>query len=90
MKRVWQWCQNNRHTPLADQYRKLSQKLKGHYQYYGVRGNYQKLASLYTHVQKAWQYWLSRRSSESNIPWMEFKKLLTHFPLPKPRIVKGI
>jgi RNA-directed DNA polymerase len=90
MKRVWQWCQKNRHTPLAQQYRKLSQKLKGHYQYYGIRGNYEKLASFFTHVDKAWRYWLSRRSSESNIPWEKFHKLQAYFPLPKPRIVKGI
>lgn len=90
MKRVWQWCKTNRHMPIVEQYRKLSQKLMGYYQYYGVRGNYQQLANFYINLEKAWHYWLSRRSNESNIYWEKFQKLLNHFPLPKPRIVKNI
>lgn len=55
MKRVWQWCRTNRHMQLAEQYRKLCQKLKGHYQYYGIRGNYQKLSkSSLNYSQKQW------------------------------------
>ena len=40
MKRAWCWCRNHRHEPLREQYRMLCLKLRGHYQYYGVRGNY--------------------------------------------------
>jgi group II intron reverse transcriptase/maturase len=47
MQAVWQWGRNHRHDPLREQYRRLSQKLQGHYQYYGIRGNYRKLAVLY-------------------------------------------
>jgi hypothetical protein len=86
-KRAWQWCKENRHEPLVEQYRKLKQKMLGHYQYYGIRGNYEKLESLYRHVQKAWQYWLSRRSQKSKILWEEFRELMERLPLPKPRIV---
>jgi RNA-directed DNA polymerase len=89
-RRAWQWCKENRHEPIVEQYRKLKQKLLGHYQYYGIRGNYEKLESLYRHVQKAWQYWLSRRSQKSKIRWEKFKKVMASIPLPKPRIVHNI
>jgi RNA-directed DNA polymerase len=89
-RRAWQWCKENRHEPLVEQYRKLKQKILGHYQYYGIRGNYEKLESLMRYVQQAWQYWLSRRSWKSGIPWEEFKKLMASLPLPKPRIVHNI
>ena len=90
MKRVWQWCKENRHKPLVEQYRKLKQKVQGHYQYYGIRGNYEKLENLYEHVRKAWRFWLSRRSRKSRIPWDKFGRLMEKLPLPKPRIVHNI
>jgi group II intron reverse transcriptase/maturase len=90
MKAVWQWCRNHRHEPLREQYRRLSQKLQGHYQYYGIRGNYRKLAVLYQMAETAWRYWLSRRSRQSAIRWEKFCKLQEAYPLPNPRIVHGI
>jgi hypothetical protein len=90
MKAVWQWCRNHRHDPLREQYRQLSQKLRGHYQYYGIRGNYRKLAVLYQMAETAWRYWLSRRGQQSAIRWEKCRKLLKVYPLPKPSIVHGI
>jgi hypothetical protein len=39
IKTLWQWCKENRHLPIEEQYRMICQKLKGHYQYYGIRSN---------------------------------------------------
>lgn len=90
MKSVWNWCRENRHIRLKEQYRVLCQKLRGHYQYYGIRGNYRMLEWFYEHVQKAWRYWLSRRSHKSAIPWEGFDRLRNKFPFPQPRIVQAI
>ena len=90
MVRIWLWCRNNRHSPLGIQHRKLSQKLHGHYQYYGIRGNYKSLRVVLRKAERAWQYWLSRRSQKSQIPWEKFQKLLARYPLPKPRIAHSI
>jgi retron-type reverse transcriptase len=90
MKRVWQWCCRNRHEPLVEQYRTLGQKLRGHYQYYGIRGNYRKLEALYKKAEKAWRYWLSHWSTQGAIPWEKYKKLKGKFPLPRPSIVHNI
>jgi RNA-directed DNA polymerase len=35
----WRWCRDNRHRPLQEQYATLCAKLRGYYQYYGVRCN---------------------------------------------------
>jgi RNA-directed DNA polymerase len=90
MKAVWQWCRNHRHEPLREQHRKLSRRLRGHYQYYGIRGNYGKLEALYEWADKAWRYWLSRRSQQSAIPWVTFYRLRSMYPLPQPSIVHSI
>jgi RNA-directed DNA polymerase len=90
MRAAWEWCREHRHEPVREQYRKLSQKLRGHYQYYGVRHNYRKLETLYWYVERAWRYWLSRRGGERKITWEKFDKLREVFPLPLPSIVHAI
>jgi RNA-directed DNA polymerase len=90
MKNVWEWCRQNRHEPLREQYRMLCLKLNGHYQYYGIQGNFVMLRLLYKHVEKTWRYWLSHRSSKGGIPWEKFDTLRILYPLPTPRIIHRI
>ena len=87
MRAAWLWCKHNRHTALLEQHRSLSRKLRGHYAYYAIRGNYESLALLYEHTRRAWRRWLSRRSRESHISWEKFPRIERSFPLPLPRIV---
>jgi hypothetical protein len=54
------------------------------------RGDTLMLESVLQHTEKAWRYWLSRRSHKSAIPWEQFSKLKESFPLPVPRIVHNI
>jgi RNA-directed DNA polymerase len=89
-KSLWRWCRANRHLPLKDQHRMLCQKLRGHFQYYGIRGNSRRIAAVHYHVEEAWRYWLSRRSHKSAISWEKFQKLKKVFVLPAPRIVHQI
>ena len=86
-KALWRWCRYNRHTPLQYQYQQLGQKLRGHFQYYGIRGNFRLLEEVRSAAEKAWRYWLSRRSSKSAIGWEKFQKLLETYVLPTPKIV---
>ncbi len=87
MRNAWEWCRQNRHKPLREQYHMLCLKLNGHYQYYGIQGNFAMLRVLYKHVENAWRYWLSHRSSKGGIPWEMFRTLGIRYPLPTPRIV---
>lgn len=89
-KSLWRWCRTNRHLPLQDQHRMLGQKLRGHFQYYGIRGNYRMLAEVRLHAEEAWRYWLSRRSNKSAISWEKFQKLRKVFVLPTPKIVHAL
>ncbi len=75
---------------MTDQYRMLSHKLRGHFQYYGIRGNSRAIAAVRYHAENAWRYWLSRRSHTSAISWEKFQKLKKVFGLPIPKIVHQI
>jgi group II intron reverse transcriptase/maturase len=87
MKRVWQWCKENRHKAIANQYDALCSKLRGFYQYFGVRSNYKALEVVFEHTEKAWRCWLSRRDRDGKVL---FDDLRNTYPLPLPRIVHNI
>ncbi len=90
VKALKQWCRRNRLLPLKEQYRVLCLKIQGHYQYYGIRGNYRMLARIPHYVRRAWQYWLSRRSHKGYISGKKFQRLMVTFSFPKPRIIHNI
>lgn len=81
------WCREHRHRELEWQQQKLTQKLRGHYAYYGITGNFQALAAFHRQVHRIWQKWLNRRSQRGKMNWERFNRLLHHYPLPRPRIV---
>ena len=83
-----EWCRVNRHLNIVEQYQTLKSKLRGHYQYYGVRGNYKMLEVVYEYAAAVWKRWLGRRSSKRPANWEQWMVRWQEIcPLPKPRIV---
>ena len=80
-------CRLMRPLPLAEQQRRLCQMLKGHFAYFGISGNYQRLAAVVEQTRRLWRKWLSRRSWTGYVTWEQFLRLVERYPLPKPRIV---
>jgi hypothetical protein len=70
-------------------HRSLGQILQGYYNYYGFAGNTATLNKFAYAVERMWYKWINRRSQRKSFNWEEFQELLTRFPLPRPRIVKG-
>jgi group II intron reverse transcriptase/maturase len=85
---IHEWCRKNRHLNIVEQYQTLKSKLRGHYQYYGVRGNFKMLEVAFEHTERVWKRWLSRRSSKHQLNWEQWMvRWQVICPLPKPRIV---
>ncbi len=88
VKATWQWCRKNRHKPIKEQHKTLCSKLRGYYQYYGVRCNYKAIDVAYNEALHAWRYWLSRRSHKGLINLDKFAaSIIGKCPLAKPRII---
>lgn len=81
------WCKGNRHQSLSEQHRALTQKLRGHYSYYGITGNMRSLSMFHLAVKRIWRNWLNRRGGKRSLTWTRFAQLLLRHPLPRPRIV---
>ncbi len=87
---VYDWCRRHRHLPVAAQHKALKRRIQGHFNYFGVSGNFISLLRVIEHVKRAWYKWLCRRSQRKRLTWERFADLLRDFPLPKPRIMVSL
>lgn len=90
LQRIKEWCRKNRHQAVKAQCQALTQKLRGHYGYYGIVGNSASLGRFRTEVGRLWHKWLSRRSQKAKLDWPTFNRLLQRYPLPPPRVKRSI
>lgn len=86
IQRVHDWCRRHRHWAVKDQHAALSRRIKGHFNYFGVNGNWRSMAVLVYMAKRSWFKWLNRRSQRSRLTWERFQDLYKDFPLPTPRI----
>ncbi len=86
LKRVADWCRKHLHDPLETQWRILGSKLRGHFGYYGIVGNFRAIVRFREEARRAWQKWLNRRSQRASLRWDRMQRLLERYPLPRARI----
>jgi RNA-directed DNA polymerase len=87
LHRIRDWCRTFRHLPMLEQLQTLSQKLRGHFAYYGITGNSGAITRFWHEVKRTWRMWLGRRSNRGGITWERFAAFLSRHPLPAPAIV---
>jgi len=66
---------------------KLRQKLQGHWNYYGVCNNIQRLDYYYRAVTEIMYKWLNRRSQRRSYNRSSYSDMLEYYRIPRPRIV---
>lgn len=84
LQAIRDWCRAHRHDPIWQQTAQLAAKMRGHFQYYGLRGNLDSIRAFSLEVHRIRAKWLSRRSQGRNV-----KKLLRALhanPLPWPTL----
>jgi RNA-directed DNA polymerase len=90
LRSIAQWCRFHRHHPVGEQQQTLGQKLRGHFAYYGITGNFKSLSWFRFGVVQCWRKWLNRRNRERSLDWDLFNRLLERYPLPLPRVVHSV
>ena len=80
------WCRRYRHLPVKEQHAALTRRIQGHFNYFGVNGNFRSLLLLVEQAKRVWYKWLRRRSQQAHLTWEGFSELLKRFSLPRPRI----
>ena len=75
-----------RHRPLREQVAEINQVLRGHYAYYGLRGNFRHLQRFYRFCEWYWRRMLGSRSQRGNVSWEKFQRIKAAYPLAAPRL----
>jgi RNA-directed DNA polymerase len=90
LRRIAAWCRAHRHTAVCEQWMTLVQKIRGHYEYYGLTGNSRALTSFLNGVRRAWIKWLRRRSHSAPLTNDRVSRLLEVYALPRPRLSRRL
>lgn len=83
-----EWFREVRHWPTRSLVEALNRKLRGYWNYYGVRGNMDSLSKLHWQVRGLLFKWLNRRSQRRSYTWDGFGAMCEYLQLEKPRIVE--
>ena len=90
LKALSEWCRKNLHLPLREQHQKLTHKLRGHYGYYGIIGNFYSLLEFREAARGIWRRQLSRRRRSQPMASSRFARLEERYNLPRARVVHGL
>ena len=86
LKQTKEWLYQNNDLPVKELIAKLNKKLIGHYRYYGVSHNMNKLSSFLHYVQRYLFKVLNRRSHKKSYLWNGYIDMLKVYPLAQPKI----
>ena len=90
LKRFSDWCRTHRHRPVAEQWKTLTAKLRGHYAYFGIIGNARALFVIGNAAYRIWRQWLNRRSQRARITWAAMRQLHERYPLPRLPVLRSL
>jgi group II intron reverse transcriptase/maturase len=80
------FLKENKTDKLEKVWKEVAVKLTGHYNYYGISGNYKQLRRYYNATENLLFKWLNRRGQRRSFSWEEFGKYSMHNQLPQPKI----
>ena len=74
-----EWIKMHMHDPLANLCKSLNRKLVGHYNYYGVNGNFESLAKFYKYVKYTLYRRLNRRDQKGKMKYEHFLRVWKYY-----------
>jgi RNA-directed DNA polymerase len=91
LKETKEWLKKIRNQlRLKEWWPVLKSKLTGHYNYFGISGNYRCLQQFYNQVFSTVFKWINRRSQKKSMNFDQYLNYLQWNPLPTPRICYAI
>ena len=88
-QRITEWIQQHRHLPGREFFQRLNARLRGHYNYYGVRGNSRALNRFFNWAMDCTFKWLNRRSGmRKSYSWEQFTRVLDRVKIARPCITE--
>jgi RNA-directed DNA polymerase len=90
LRRIKDWIKENRHLKGIKFIRALNRRLRGHYNYYSVVGNFRSLWRFYGWAVECSFKWLNRRGGKrKSFTWKAFSRAIERLRLAKPKLPVG-
>lgn len=80
-----EWARKNMHNPIEDIMTTLNRKLEGHYNYYGINGNYSSIKKFFTYAKHTMFRVFNRRSQKRHMKYEDFERIWKYY-INLPRI----
>ena len=90
LKTINKWLYHNMHMEIGTFIQRINAKLVGHFRYYGVTDNSNRIHAFGYKVRRKLFEVLNRRSQKKSLTWEGFAKLNQRFPLAKAKIYVNI
>jgi len=88
-RRIAAWIKQHRHLPGREFFRRLNARLRGHYNYYGGRGNFRALKRFFDWAMECTLKWLNRRGGKrQSLTWEQFPQVLDRVKIARPGITE--
>ena len=84
-----EWLKTRLNKNVTETMKLIRVSLLGHYNYYGVNGNYTQMRKFYEYLKYVTHKMLNRRSERAYMRWGKFNKIWDYH-IPKPKITKNI
>jgi len=81
-----EWCREHCRMRKGRFFAALNAKLRGYYNYYGIRGNFESIDDFFYQVTRMLYRQLNRRSQRRSYNWKGFAELIKVFKLERPHI----
>jgi RNA-directed DNA polymerase len=87
LKELNSWLKKIRNAvPIQEWWDTVKAKVRGHFNYFGINGNYECLKQFYNRTLSICFKWINRRSQKKSMNWKKFMQFIMWKPLPTPRI----
>jgi RNA-directed DNA polymerase len=88
-RRIAEWIKPHRHLPGREFFRRLKARLRGHYHYSGVRGNFRALNRFFDWAMECTLKGLNRRGGKrKRLTWEQFPQVLDRVKIARPGITE--
>lgn len=84
------WLHENMHKSPLEVGLSIRKKIIGHYAYYGINGNYSRLAKYYKYLKYTWYYTLRKRGQKNKIKYLDYLRIWNYLEIPAPKIYVNI
>ena len=83
------WLRENMHKPVSETMKRIQAALQGHFNYYGVSGNFAQISKFWKYVQNEYYKVLNKRHQKRSMKYYDYLRIWKYY-VKEPHLTKDI